>query len=240
MSSPSPRRCSRRGVRWCCLPDDVGNDGAKYGADRRQPIDACTFGAAVPSCHSDPPARNVTNPITGATPTYVIPTENEWYKAAYYSPVLNSGSGGYYAYATQSNTAPGNVIGNGANQANYNNGVYSVTQSASISLIQNYLTDVGAFTNSASFYGTFDQSGNVYQWNDLDGTAGSSRGVRGGGWVNDAFVSSSSFTDASGPAGEVSYIGFRLVAVPEPSTWVMGLAGIACGGWHISRRRKQA
>jgi formylglycine-generating enzyme required for sulfatase activity len=154
--------------------------------------------------------------------------------------VLNSGSGGYYAYATQSNTAPGNVIGNGANQANYNNGVYSVTQSASISLIQNYLTDVGAFTNSASFYGTFDQSGNVYQWNDLDGTAGSSRGVRGGGWVNDAFVSSSSFTDASGPAGEVSYIGFRLVAVPEPSTWVMGLAGIACGGWHISRRRKQA
>ena len=64
------------------------------------------------------PARNVTNPNTGATPTYVIPTENEWYKAAYYSPVLNSGSGGYYTYATQSNATPGNVIGSGANQAN--------------------------------------------------------------------------------------------------------------------------
>jgi len=36
-------------------------------------------------------------------------------------------------------------------------------------------------------------------------------------------------------------IGFRLaspVAVPEPSTWVMGLAGIACGGWQMWRRRR--
>ena len=30
-----------------------------------------------------------------------------------------------------------------------------------------------------------------------------------------------------------------VVAVPEPSTWVMGLAGIACGGWGMYRRRKQ-
>jgi hypothetical protein len=27
--------------------------------------------------------------------------------------------------------------------------------------------------------------------------------------------------------------------VPEPSTWVMGLAGIACGGWQALRRRKR-
>ena len=58
------------------------------------------------------PARN-----PGAQ--FYIPTENEWYKAAYYSPLLNSGSGGYYTYATQSHTAPGNTIGDGANQANY-------------------------------------------------------------------------------------------------------------------------
>ena len=123
----------------------------------------------------DAPARNVTNPNTGATPTFSIPTENEWYKAAFYSPVLNSGSGGYYTYATQSNTAPGNVIGSGANQATCApGGVYSVTQSVSYSSSQNYLTDVGAFTNSASFYGPFDQSGNVNQWNDLDGLPGSS------------------------------------------------------------------
>jgi hypothetical protein len=49
---------------------------------------------------------------------------------------------------------------------------------------QNYLTDVGAFTNSASYYGTFDQSGNAYQWNDLDGASGSTRGYRGGRYGN--------------------------------------------------------
>ena len=190
------------------------------------------------------PARNVTNPNTGATPTYVIPTENEWYKAAYYSPVLNSGSGGYYTYATQSNAAPGNLIGNTANQANYNNGVYSVTQSGTYSESQNYLTDVGAFTNSASFYGTFGQSGNVSQWNDLDGAAGLSRGLRGGDWFdsNPTFLSSSDrFSDL--PSEEYNSVGFRLaspVVVPEPSTWVMGMAGIACAGVGAFRRRNRA
>ena len=192
----------------------------------------------------DTPAKNVMNPNTSAAPTFFIPNENEWYKAAYYSPVLNSGSGGYYTYATQSNVIPGNVIGSGSNQANYITGAgYSVTQSASYSGSQNYLTDVGAFTNSASFYGTFDQSGNVFQWNDLDGTAGSSRGLRGGGWYNDAFYLSSSDSITVVPSDEDGNVGFRLaspVAVPEPSTWVMGLAGIACGGFSIWRRRKQA
>jgi formylglycine-generating enzyme required for sulfatase activity len=190
------------------------------------------------------PARNVTNPNTGATPTYVIPTENEWYKAAYYSPALNSGSGGYYTYATQSNAAPGNVTGNTANQANYNNGVYSVTQLGTYSESQNYLTDVGAFTNSASFYDTFGQSGNVSQWNDLDGAAGLSRGLRGGDWFDSnptSLSSSDRFSDF--PSAEYNSVGFRLaspVVVPEPSTWVMGAVGLACGGYSMFRRRKRA
>jgi formylglycine-generating enzyme required for sulfatase activity len=187
------------------------------------------------------PARNVTNPNTGATPTYVIPTENEWYKAAYYSPVLNSGSGGYYTYATQSNATPGNVPGSGANQANYAPGdVYSVTQSG-YEENQNYLTDVGAFSSSVSAYGTFDQSGNVFEWNDLTGAPGSSRGLRGGDWGSGASFLSSSVGYTDDPSGESDYIGFRLaspVAVPEPSTWVMGLAGIACAGWQMVRRRR--
>jgi sulfatase modifying factor 1 len=189
----------------------------------------------------DVPAKNLTNPNTSAAPTFFIPNENEWYKAAYYSPVLNSGSGGYYTYATQSNTAPGNVIGSGANQANYAGvGVFSVTQSAGFSESQNYLTDVGAFTNSASFYGTFDQSGNVNQWNDGDGTPGTSRVNRGGDWGFFTFALSSSFRNPEDPSRVDFSIGFRLaspVAVPEPSTWVMGLAGLACGGWGAWRRR---
>jgi sulfatase modifying factor 1 len=185
-------------------------------------------------------ARNVTNPNTGATPTYVIPTENEWYKAAYYSPVLNSGSGGYYTYATQSNTAPGNIISGAANQVNYNNGVYSVTQSASDSESQNFLTDVGAFSGSGSFYGTFDQSGNVFEWNDLTGAAGSSRGLRGGNWSSiSASDLSSSDRSTVAPSFGNDTAGFRLaspVPVPEPSTWVMGAVGLACVAWRSVRR----
>ncbi len=188
------------------------------------------------------PARNVTNPNTSAPPTFYIPTENEWYKAAYYSPVLNSGSGGYYKYATQSNADPGNQIGSGANQANYApGGVFSVTQSSSYDLNQNYLTDVGAFTGSGSFYGTFDQSGNVFQWNDLDGTAGPFRGTLGGGWDGSAFDLSSTRRDTNGPSFDNSNVGFRLaspVAVPEPSTWASLLAGLACGGYSLFRRRR--
>lgn len=191
------------------------------------------------------PGKNVTNPNTSAAPTFYIPTENEWYKAAYYSPVKGGvGSPGYYAYATQSDSDPGNVIGSGTNQANYYAGNYSVTQSADWAN-ENYLTDVGAFTNSASYYGTFDQSGNVYQWNDLDGLAssGSSRGLRGGFWGSSEWSLSSSTRSLDGPSSGGIGIGFRLaspVAVPEPSTWVMTGAGLACGGWQMVRRRKRA
>jgi formylglycine-generating enzyme len=182
----------------------------------------------------DAPARN-----EGAQ--FYIPTENEWYKAAYFSPVLNSGSGGYYTYATQSNTAPGNTIGSGLNQANYNNGVYSVTQSAIFSLSQNYLTDVGAFTNSASSYGTFDQAGNVWEWNDLTGTAGPSRGLRGGYWGDNAVPLSSSFGGTYDPLLEGIVIGIRLaspVAVPEPTVCASLIAGLVCGT-AMWRRRKR-
>ena len=177
-------------------------------------------------------AKNVTNPNTSAAPTFSMPTENEWYKAAYYSPTLNSGSGGFYAYATQSNTAPGNQVGSKANQANYNNGVFSVTQLSYISPSTGYLTDVGDFSGSGSFYGTFDQSGNVYQWNDLN-SAAPSRGLRGGDWY--AGGVSSSTSDSFYPSDELRLIGFRLASpVPAPgAAALIGLAGLVAG-----RRRR--
>ena len=188
-----------------------------------------------------PPAKNVTNPNTSAAPTFFIPNENEWYKAAYYSPLLNSGSGGYYNNATQSNAAPGNVIGSGANQANYApGGVYAVTQSSSYDYNQNYLTDVGAFSSSGSFYGTFDQSGNVSQWTDQEGTVPYNRVILGETYSSGEFQMSSYNRREARPEDDISFVGFRLaspVTVPEPSTCIMALAGLACGGYTIFRRR---
>jgi formylglycine-generating enzyme len=189
------------------------------------------------------PAKNETNPNTSAAPTFSIPTENEWYKAAYYSPTLNGGTGGYYAYATQSNTAPGNVVGSAANQANYNNGVYSVTQSDGYYTTQNYLTDVGAFTGSGSFYGTFDQSGNVDEWNDLDGAPGGIRGLRSGPWGYGALWLS--YGDKKGVTGLDGYDGFRLAspvsasAVPEiDPNGLSAVLGLIVGGLGLLERRR--
>jgi hypothetical protein len=194
------------------------------------------------------PGKNVTNPNTSAAPTFYIPTENEWYKAAYYSPNYGGvGVPGYYAYATQSNDAPGNTIGSSTNQANYRlGGIYSVTQSASFSGTQNYLTDVGAFSGSGSFYGTFDQSGNVNQLNDLDGTPGSLRGLRGGSWGNPNPSALSSSAGGSGPSKEDNTIGFRLAspasspsAVPEIDPNSLGsVLALVMGSLGLLERRR--
>jgi formylglycine-generating enzyme required for sulfatase activity len=205
------------------------------------------------------PARNVTNPNTGDTPWFGIPNENEWYKAAFYSPALNSGSGGYYTWATQSNVSPNNMLpavpGSTSNEANFYAYQYAnpwvgfaVTRAGALGNSgnlyanpnQNFLTDVGAFTNSSSYYGTFDQSGNVYQWNDLDGTANDQRGIRGG-WFYDAnpYYLSKNFRYLPDSTGdEANNIGFRVVTVPEPSTYVMVLAGLACGGYSLFLHRR--
>ena len=152
---------SARFSNWMANGQPTGAQTSTTTENGAYNVNGATYGDAV--------AKNVTNPNTNAAPTFYVPTENEWYKAAYYSPTLGGvGVPGYCAYATQSNTDPGNAVGSLANQANYNNGVYSVTQSSDFDSSQNYLTDVGAFTNSGSFYHTFDQSGNVRQWNDLD------------------------------------------------------------------------
>ena len=188
------------------------------------------------------PAANAINPNTSAAPLFSLPTENEWYKAAYYDPTLTGGSGGYYLYATRSNTAPGNDAANptAANQANYVNadGKYAVTQSTTLSPSQNYLTDVGAFTASASYYGTFDQTGNVYQWNDLSGAAGTTRGLRGGAWNLAATLVSATSRLGAVSASTANYdTGFRLVSpVPEPAGWLLTLAGLAGGVAWLRRR----
>jgi sulfatase modifying factor 1 len=162
-----------------------------------------------------------------------IPSEDEWYKAAYYKG--GETNAGYWLYPTQSDTAPGNAIGGAANQANYRaEGNFAVTQSSEFSGLQNYLTEVGAFSNSASAYGTFDQGGNVYEWNDA--VFDSSRGVRGSSWTN-FFAEQSSSSPKFDPALESPIVGFRLASVPEPSTYAL-LVVSAAGVLWLSRRRR--
>ena len=110
---------------------------------------------------------------------------------------------------------------------------------------QNYLTDVGAFSGSGSFYGTFDQSGNVFQWNDLDGTPGSYRGLRGSGWYGDlSYRLSSSSRNEYFAELEFDTVGFRLASpvassVPEidPNSFGIALA-LMLGSLGLLERRR--
>jgi sulfatase modifying factor 1 len=169
--------------------------------------------------------------VRNANAKYVIPTEDEWYKAAYYDP----SSGSYYLYATQSNDAPSNLLSaTGTNNANYH--------ISSSDPGPGGLTAVGTFAGSPGPYGTYDQDGDVYQWNEAVSPPFSvgtfnfpgGRGIRGGDFnSNDVLLQSNSgsSTDASG--GFYGY-GFRIAEVPEPAA--IGVLGI--GVLALLRRRR--
>ena len=185
-----------------------------------------------------------TAPAVNPGATFYIPTEDQWYKAAYYKG--GSTSAGYWDYATQSDTAPTAVTadstgigsaGSTGNFANYNRVADWNSQNGNV-------TTVGT-NGGASAYGAFDMSGNLYEWNDLTGAAGSSRGLRGGSWNSDASTLSSSYRLPFDPSFELNDIGFRLASpaatpIPEPGTWAamaIFAGGAAFAGW---RRRKSA
>jgi formylglycine-generating enzyme required for sulfatase activity len=157
---------------------------------------------------------------------YFLPSENEWYKAAYY----NAAGTNYFVYPTGSDTAPTAVAsGTNAGSAVYDN-----------------VASVPAIVNSAgglSPYGTMGQGGNVYEWNEsaFDGANSSpseGRAFRGGGWDDSEVGLRSSFRLGDGPTGESLFIGFRVASVPEPSTAVLVL--MAGGAWLLRRRLRRS
>ena len=94
-----------------------------------------------------------------ANADYFLPTDDEWYKAAYYDPTKN-GTGGYWQYSPKTddpNLMIAELPPGGPFSANFN----SIPGTDG-----NGTTDVGAYTGAASFYGTFDQSGLSWEWNE--------------------------------------------------------------------------
>jgi formylglycine-generating enzyme required for sulfatase activity len=168
------------------------------------------------------PTPSNANTITrSATATVFLPSENEWYKAAYYDPRTTAQGGPpsdshYWLYPTSSNTAPTSSFPTATpNSAN-------ILPSGPVNL-----TDVGAYTGTTSPNGAYDMGGNVWQWNEAL-NSDSSRGLRGGSFGNDSSFLLSSYRADYNPSIGSSIIGFRVASiVPEPSTGV--LAVIACG-----------
>jgi hypothetical protein len=150
---------------------------------------------------------NGSNPVAvarNANATWFIPTENQWYKAAYY----DGASSLYYNYATKSNTAPNNNIptSDTGNSANYFAGAFTQQESYPF-------TAAGAYTASKSPYGTADQDGNVWEWTETTGTTTSVRIRRGGAFDTDATKLISSYRESFSPSFEIESMGFRLATI---------------------------
>ena len=179
-------------------------------------------------------------PTVNSGATFYLPREDQWYKAAYYKG--GSTDAGYWNYATQSDSAPAQVsagsTGNGSagSVGNFANSGRGATWNGS----RGNVTTVGT-NGGPSAYGAYDMSGNVQEWNDWNGLGGSAIGYGGGDLGFSISSFSSSGMSSSAPSFEADNFGFRLsapAAVPEPSTCASLLAGLACGGYSMFRRRR--
>lgn len=154
---------------------------------------------------------------------YVLPSEDEWVKAAYWNGTS------LQTYATPSDTLP--VAGT---DANYKNAVGSIW-------------NVGSGTEEIN--GTYDMMGNVWEWNESsyyapDDSEGANRVIRGGeygkyGAVDEYSIRSSERDGIYGISGLYPEVGddiggFRVAAIPEPSS--IALIGLV-GGCALGIRR---
>ena len=174
---------------------------------------------------------------------YWLPSEDEWYKAAYHD--ASAGTAGiYFDYATGSdlvpvsdqpgdNPAAVNFFNYDSIANGFNDG-FAVSGSMSSSSNTNPLTDVGAYTAAQSPYGTYDQNGNVLEWNEAF-VSSFTRNVRGGSWGSNAGFMAASNRDQGIPTTENSIAGFRVATVPEPTSMCL-LVGLA-GSLLLKKRR---
>lgn len=155
---------------------------------------------------------------------YFLPSMDEWYKAAYF----DASSSTYFNYPTGSDTAPAAVAsGTAADTA-----VYSQNSSQGPADI--------TLAGGLSPYGTMGQGGNVWEWEEtefdlLNDSSSSARGVRGGFWDFNSNLLLSSSRNIGIPSLENGSVGFRVASIPEPSTVLLGT--LASVGLLMRRRR---
>ena len=164
--------------------------------------------------------------VTTHGTVYVIPTEDEWYKAAYYDPNKGgAGVPGYWDYPTRNDDPypPDgiNIMGDTAFDAVFDDG-YN----------QGHPNDVDN-AGVLGPYGTMGQGGNVWERNET--AIGLGRGGRGGKWNDISDSLAASFRNSSNLTSEYYGVGFRVAAIPEPGTITLLLCGLA--GMTLIRRR---
>jgi sulfatase modifying factor 1 len=172
------------------------------------------------------PSRNV-----GAT--FFLPSLNEWYKAAFHDSV--NGGGNYFNWGLADNTKPDNDVTDLTllNAANYG-GTFTPTLGP---------LEVGSYAGMSS-YGLFDMMGNIAEMTDTLGNNANRFLAVSGSYATQPlnFDGFSAFYSPSNVGGTATtgQIGFRVAAVPEPSTYALLAASAAgLGGFSWVKRRRR-
>jgi hypothetical protein len=144
--------------------------------------------------------------------TWVIPTDNEWYKAAFHK---NDGvTGNYWNFGTGSDFKPNNdlIDPDPGNHATFHEGFFGDPEGFTIGAPY-YRTEGGAHENSSSAYGTFDQAGNMMEFTETVPESDIRR-MRDGSWkANSGLMGSSQIDDVMHSSDQFDDLGFRLVNV---------------------------
>ena len=156
---------------------------------------------------------------------YFLPSEDEWYKAAYHK----NESDGYWDYPTGSNVIPTEITsGTGQGTALYNNTAATPAE-------------VDA-NGGLSPYGTRGQGGNVFEWVESewdginDNINDTNRPIRGGAWYFGEDGMRSSVRLSYGQTATGNDLGFRVASViPEPSSALL----LAASGCTLLLRRRR-
>jgi formylglycine-generating enzyme required for sulfatase activity len=172
--------------------------------------------------------------------TWVIPSQDEWYKAGYHK---NDGTAAnYWDYPTQSNTVPTAEAPPGTDTTNGSANYYV----SSFVDPTHFRTEVGVYDAkpSDSPYGTYDQGGNIYEWTESP-IIGTYRILRGGGCASGAEYLHAQTWAFYQPTMNLHGVGFRLALVVAPriptvSEWgvmAMTLLVLTVGTVVLTRRR---
>jgi sulfatase modifying factor 1 len=170
-----------------------------------------------------PAPINGTSVTRNVGATVFLPSEDEWYKAAYYDAITTS----YFAYPA------------GSDSQTTCSTPTATTNSANCSNAARDLTIKGSYPGSASPYGTFDQGGNVEEWNEaiiggLDGCT--DRGIRGASLGAQRIQLAARSRTAGTPGRGYAADGFRVASIPEPGTGLLVMVGLL----GLARPRRSA